>query len=324
MQNLDVLCVGDALIDIFLLLQDPDEHAHEADHGKEFCFRLGAKIPVDDAQFYVGGNAANVSVGLSRLGFHTAIVGETGDDMFAHKIVEDLQKERVSTEFLKQTHHAPATFSVNIVLMHDRTILSRHVKRDHSIAFEKVLPEWVYLTSVGNDWEELYEKTLAFVTKHNLKLAFNPGSRQLQASRQSYSDILKQTDILFVNKEEAQKIAYGAEHMAHSHETEKQLLLDVQALGPKVVSMTDGGKGSLALDQQQQMYHQSVVPEEKYVQKTGVGDAYATGFLASIIRYGGIQQAMLWGATNAANVMGHMGAQTGLLRKEEMENKVKS
>src|SRR5258708_34001967 len=98
MQQVDILCVGDALIDIFLFLTHPDEHYHESDHGKEFCFSLGAKIPVNDAQFYLGGDACNVSVGLSRLGLQTALVGETGDDMFAQKIVAGLQMEQVRSE----------------------------------------------------------------------------------------------------------------------------------------------------------------------------------------------------------------------------------
>src|SRR5258708_8742101 len=66
MQQLDVLCVGDGIIDALLLLQHADEHSHEADEGREFCFRLGAKIPVDDCQFLLGGDASNVAVKTDR------------------------------------------------------------------------------------------------------------------------------------------------------------------------------------------------------------------------------------------------------------------
>src|SRR5438445_12998250 len=112
MSQVDVLCIGDALIDIFLFLTNPDEHYHESEQGREFCFSLGAKIPVNDAQFCLGGNACNVSVGLSRLGLQSAIVAETGDDMFAQKVVAGLQKENVALDFFKQTPNSPATFSV--------------------------------------------------------------------------------------------------------------------------------------------------------------------------------------------------------------------
>lgn len=319
MQQFDILCVGDALIDIFLFLTNPDEHFHESDQGHEFCFKLGAKIPVSDSKFYLGGDACNVSVGLSRLGLQVALVGETGDDMFAQKVIDGLQKENVHLDFFKQTENTPATFSVNIVAMQDRTILSRHITRQHEIDFTSAQSKWVYLTSLGDVWEPLYKNVLEYVTKNNIQLAFNPGSKQLQAGKDSFSDILKRVDVLFVNKEEASKILSGSEETTKNIE---DLLKEVQLLGPKIVSITDGANGSSAIDTHGKIYQQGTIPGE-YVQKTGVGDAYATGFLGSLFyNKEDIQKAMLWGAINASSVVGHLGAQGGLLKKEAVEKKV--
>ena len=314
MEPVDILCVGDALVDIFLFLKNPDEHCHEAEKGKEFCFNVGAKIPVTDAEFCLGGNACNVSVGLSRLGLKSAIVAETGDDIFAQKIITGLQEEHVSLDLFKQTPDTPATFSINIVFMQDRTILSRHVRREHAISFASAQAQWVYLTSLGDEWELLYQSVLSYISEKNIKLAFNPGSKQLQAGRNSFMNILERTDLLFVNKEEAEKILFGKEE----EKTIDALLIALQKLGPKIVSITDGANGSYALDEQGRMYKQAIIPG-KFVQKTGVGDAYASGFLGSLFYNGSIiQQAMRWGAKNASSVVGHMGAQGGLLRKEEL------
>ncbi|HSW87536.1 MAG TPA: carbohydrate kinase family protein [Candidatus Saccharimonadales bacterium] len=319
MQQFDIICVGDALIDIFLFLTNPDEHFHESEQKREFCFSLGAKIPVSDAKFYLGGDASNVSVGLSRLGFRSALVGETGDDMFAHTIVSGLQKENVTLDFFKQTPNTPATFSVNIVAMQDRTILSRHITRQHDISFETAQTQWVYLTSLGEEWAPMYKKVLNYVSQNNIKLAFNPGSKQLQAGRDSFIDVLKRTDVLFVNKEEASKIAFGVEDPTKTMDV---LLKELQKLGPKIISITDGGEGSYAMDEEGKTYQQGTIPGE-YVQKTGVGDAYASGFLGSLFyNKEDIQKAMLWGATNASSVIGHLGAQGGLLKKEEIEKKI--
>lgn len=312
----DFLCVGDALIDIFLFLTHPDEHFHESDQGKEFCFRLGAKIPVSDSQFYLGGDASNVSVGLSRLGMKVSLIGETGDDMFARTIVEGLQKEHVDLTFFKQTPQMPATFSVNIVFDRDRTILSRHIKRLHDISFETAASKWVYLTSLGEEWKPMYEKVVSYVSQNNIKLAFNPGSKQLQAGTESFQNILTRTDVLFVNKEEAGKIVDGKEDSGREMD---DLLKSLQQLGPKIVSITDGERGSYAIDETGKIYQQGIIPGQ-FVQKTGVGDAYATGFLGSLFYNGNdIQKSMLWGATNAASVIGHLGAQGGLLTKEAIE-----
>lgn len=316
MQKIDILCVGDALIDIFLFLTNPDEHFHESNKGREFCFSLGAKIPITDTQFSLGGDACNVSVGLSRLGLQTAIVGETGDDMFAQKIIAGLQQEHVALDFYQQTPSAPATFSINIVFRQDRTILSRHFKRQHDIAFETAQAQWVYLSSLGDIWQPLYKKVLAYVEQGNRKLAFNPGSKQLQAGRDSFIDILARTDVLFVNKEEAEKIIYEKEQEGVSTES---LLQPLRNFGSKIISITDGANGSYAMDEQGKIYKQGVLPG-KFVQKTGVGDAYASGFLASLFyNKHDVQKAMLWGAMNASSVIGHMGAQGGLLTKEQLE-----
>lgn len=319
MQTLDILCVGDALMDIFLFLTDPNEHSHKSMQGNDVCFNVGAKIPVDNATFSLGGNASNVAVGLSRLGLSSAIVAETGDDMFAEKIKKGLAEEKVLLDFFKQTLNTPATFSVNIVFSQDRTIFSRHFMRQHAIAFETARPKWVYLTSVGDEWKMLYEKVNSYVSQHNVKLAFNPGSKQLQAGRDSFLTTLNHTEVLFVNKEEAEKIVYGEEKEGSTIES---LLKGLQNLGAKIVSITDGADGSYAIDEQGQIYTQSIIPGT-FMQKTGVGDAYASGFLASLFYNNyAMQTAMVWGAINAASVIAHMGAQGGLLTKEQLGQKI--
>ena len=318
MEDIDILVVGNALIDTFLFLNS-DQHCHESDHGKEFCFSLGAKIPVDDAEFSLGGNACNVSVGLSRLGLKSAIIAETGDDDFSHLVRKGLEKEHVTLDFFKQTQHTPATFSVNLVFTHDRTILSRHIKREHNISLQHASTNWVYLTSLGEEWRPMYERVLEYAIQHTAVLAFNPGSPQLKAGKESFIPILNRTDVLFLNKEEAEDVVYGSEEKSRNIE---ELLHGLQKLGPKIVSLTDGDKGSYAIDTQGKIYQQDIIPG-KFIQKTGVGDAYSSGFLGSLFyNKEDIQQAMLWGAVNASAVIAHMGAQTGLLRKEELEHKI--
>lgn len=61
----------------------------------------------------------------------------------------------------------------------------------------------------------------------------------------------------------------------------------------------------------------------KILQKTGVGDAYATGLLAALSNGKKMQEAMVWGATNSASVMEHIGAQAGLLTKEQLEERMR-
>lgn len=51
----------------------------------------------------LGGAPANVTVGVSRLGGRSALVGVTGDDEFGHFLRAGLAREGVDTRFLRQT-----------------------------------------------------------------------------------------------------------------------------------------------------------------------------------------------------------------------------
>jgi fructoselysine 6-kinase len=52
----------------------------------------------DDVSVYVGGNAVNVSVALSRNGIDAAYIGMVGDDAYGTLALKTLRKEKVNTE----------------------------------------------------------------------------------------------------------------------------------------------------------------------------------------------------------------------------------
>lgn len=310
--SFDVICIGNALVDTFLKIHEANEHIRLNSETHEFCIRYGEKNLIDDCQFLLGGNACNLSVGLSRLGFKTALCAETGDDEFSQKIINGLKKDNVELTLLKQIEGTPSAFAIALNFANERTLFVRHVKRQHNFVFDGVLTKWVYLTSLGREWKKAYANVLSFVQNNNLKLAFNPGTPQIEEGVESYINIVKQSEILFVNKTEAQQLT------GDSNENDiANLLLKSKNLGPKTVVITDGVNGSWAIDENGKTYKMGII-ECKVVQKTGAGDAYTSGFLAAVILGFSIEEAMRWGTINAASVIGKIGAQSGLLTKEEM------
>jgi len=324
MKDYQVLTIGDAMLDIFLLIAS-DSQEVTIDRSKDiFSVLLGAKIPVENAAMELGGNAANTAVGLNRLGIKSALMAELGDDDFSHHIREHLRKNHVSMEYSLHTKNSPSTFSVILSFGIDRTIFSRHVHRHHRFAFSALSTEWIYLNSMGKEWETAYEKTFSYVRQHHPKFAFSPGSKQLHDTSQVYKQALPLCDALFVNREEGELIAYGKEHpQGISQQQEEKLLKDLQSLGPKVVSVTDGKKGSYAIDQKGVVHHQRTLPSTR-VETTGVGDAYASGFLAGLVSGNDIPECMLWGTGNSASVIEHIGAIEGLLSKPKLEKRIYS
>ncbi len=311
--NFDVVCVGSAKIDIFLTLHEANKHLRLIPKTNELCLKFGEKITVDKGEVLLGGNASNLAVGLSRLGLKTTIVAEIGSDEFAHKIISTLSNENVDIYRIQKAKEQQSSFSVILNFKGERTIFSEHVKRDHNFDFDNLTTNWVYLTSLGKDWHQAYDKTFDFVKTSRSKLAFNPGTIQINEGYKSIENILSLTDILFLNKEEAEKIL-SIKYKVLSIE---EILKGLQKLGPKIVVITDGKNGSYTLDERGNFYQQGITPS-KVVEKTGAGDAYSAGFLGAILNSKSIQEAMAWGARNAASVISKIGAQAGLLRKEEI------
>ncbi|MEK7517140.1 MAG: carbohydrate kinase family protein [Patescibacteria group bacterium] len=325
LHNLDVVCVGSAKIDIFLSLHEANKHLRLIPKTNELCLKYGEKITVDKADLLLGGNAANVAVGLSRLGLKTSMLAEIGMDEFSEKITKTLQSENVDISRIQKTKGEPSSFSTIINFKGERTILSEHLKRKHDFNFDNISTKWVYLTSLGEEWKNAYATTAEFVRSSKSHLAFNPGTMQIDKGYKHLSNILALSDILFLNKEEATRIssANSADPISNKKDDKKiikLLLTKLQNLGPKIVVITDGKNGSYAIREKGEIFKEDIA-EANVVEKTGAGDAYSTGFLAAILHGLSIKDAMHWGTLNSGSVIGKVGAQKGLLTKEEMEKK---
>lgn len=318
MHQFDVVCVGDAKIDTFLTLHEATHNLRFLKETNELCIKFGEKITVDKADVLLGGNAANVGVGTSRLGLKTALVTEIGKDEFAQKIINTLKNENIDISNVLQTEGQQSSFSTIINFKGERTIFSEHVKRLHNFNFEKTSTKWVYLTSLGEDWLGAYHKTVDFVKKTKCRLAFNPGTLQISAGKKSIENVLLITDVLFVNKEEAAKILNFEFQIPNELENIKNLLEKLQKLGPKIAVITDGKNGSFAIDTLGNVSKKGIV-ETQVIEKTGAGDAYSSGFLSALINNKSIDDAMTWGAKNSASVIGKVGAQKGLLYRSDLE-----
>lgn len=312
--NFDVVCVGNAKIDTFLTLRKANNYLRLIKETNELCIKFGEKINVDKAELLVGGNAANVSVGLSRLGLNAGLIAEIGKDEFAQKIINTLSNEKVDTSQVLQTIGQQSSFSTIINFKGERTIFSEHVKRSHDFKFENIFSRWVYLTSLGDEWRGAYNKTLDFVKKTKSRLAFNPGTLQIRSGKKNIENAMFIADVIFVNKEEA-KILLG---YTTGQKSIEEIISNLQKLGPKIVVITDGQNGSYAIDDKGNISKKGII-ETDVVEKTGAGDAYSSGFLSALINNKSIVDAMEWGTRNSASVISKVGAQHGLLYKTDFE-----
>jgi len=131
---LDILCVGDCKIDIFLNIPNDNPHFGLDKEKNKLFLSYGEKIYIDRYVLGTGGNATNTAVGIARLGLSVGLCAEIGKDEFSKKIFEELNKENINTDFLSQTDKE-TSISIGLNYKDDRTLFTEHVQREHNFNF---------------------------------------------------------------------------------------------------------------------------------------------------------------------------------------------
>ena len=92
---------------------------------------------------------------------------------------------------------------------------------------------------------------------------------------------------------------------------------DVHAAGPSCVVVTNGADGVYISDKKTIYFHPSVHTQP--ISTVGAGDAFCSTFIAHLLQANSLEDACRMGIINSANVIGHVGAQTGLLTTKELD-----
>ncbi len=314
MANLDLLSIGDANLDAFIVPSE-SESLCEIDTKKSLiAFSYGDKIPVRNLEFCVGGNTANNAVGVARLGINVGAVLTLGDDSTGLQIIEKLKEEKVDLSYCIQQPATLSNFNVVVSYTGERTIFTYHAPRSYEFPVQLPKVSWVYLTSMGESYRPFYTHMAEwFIKNPEIKVAFNPGSWQLRGGIKEIGNIFKLSYIVFVNKEEAEKLT-GFEVKSS---VTKELLMALSGLGPQISVITDGGNGAYLFDGHK-FLSCGIMPMDAY-ERTGAGDAFGSGFLSAIIKGKTMEEALAWGTVNSASVIGYVGAQKGLIKIDDMD-----
>lgn len=310
----DFIGIGDTVTDAFIKLNHEGAHL-EMDHGeREICFHFGDKVPYLDVHEVVGvGNAANASVSAARLGLKTAFVSNVGDDHYGQKILDNLKKEKISTAFVRTHKGIPTNYHYVLWYGDERTILIKH--QSYPISLPDIgEPKWVYFSSLSSSTEDFHKEVENYLVAHpSIKLAFQPGTFQIKMGAEKLQGIYRRADVLFCNKDEAQRI------LGSKEEDIKKLLQGIANLGPKIAVVTDGVRGAYSFDGREMLF-MPVYPDPKPpISRTGAGDAFSSTFIAALALGKDIKEALRWGPINSMSVVQGIGAQAGLLTREKLE-----
>src|SRR3989344_3638755 len=227
MENFDLLSIGDATLDAFMIPTESETLCRIDTKECFIAFSYGEKIPVKNLEFFIGGNAANNAIGVKRLGVNVGIVLTLVHDSIGNLIIERLKNEGVNLTYVIQQPGTGSNYSSVINYQGERTIFTYHAPRSYEFPVQLPKAPWVYLTSMGESYRPFYNHVTEWLVKNpEIKLAFNPGSWQLKGGIKEIGNILKLSHIVFVNKEEAQKLT----NFEIKNEVTKELLMSLSGL----------------------------------------------------------------------------------------------
>jgi len=328
--DLDFIAIGDIVVDAFINLKSARISNEKGQ--PELCLSFADKIPYEKVEIIPAvGNSANASVSASRLDLKSALVTNIGSDDNGRICQRMLEKEKVSTDFVKIHTNQPTNYHFVLLYKADRTILVKHSEFDYHLpSFGK--PHWLYLSSLAQN-SLPYHNEISDYLKNNpdIKLAFQPGTFQIEFGYKKLKNLYEKTEIFFCNVQEAKRILSEVQPtlFANNFNSDKKkiiiaLLKEMKRLGPKIVVVTDGPDGAYVYDGAKTLFIPMYPDKKPPVDRTGAGDAFASTFTSALAKGKSLEEALMWGPINSMSVVQHIGAQAGLLTQEKIEGYLKN
>lgn len=325
-----IICIGSVTKDIIFPITDGEvvDTPDDLEAQKKIVFELGAKYQVSQGRHEtIGGCAANVACGLSRLEIETYCATRVGGDQTGSWIKDELEKFGVKTDLVQvgANHRSDLSTIIAHIPSEDRIIFS---DRDSNERLEFLGDElrqigagWIFVSSLnGNDeegWEVKLDKILQLVKEADIKLILNPGQKNIKKGAPQIIEAVSQAQILIVNKDEAIEIVEkSGDFDSEALNDEKFLAEKLHALGAKVIALTDGARGAWGFDGDEFLHVEA--RKENVADTLGAGDAFSSGFVAAQMKGKNLEESLNWGIANSSSVVKYYGAVAGLLNEKKI------
>ena len=312
--RLDVLCIGNAIVDV---IADADDAFLEAEGLTKGSMRL---IDAEEAErLYAhmgparevsGGSAGNTAAGVAALGGRAGFIGQVAPDQLGQFYRHDLTAAGV--EFITPAADIGVPTARSMILVTPdghrtmNTFLGAAQHLPARALDEQQIRESAVLYLEGYLWDPetpRYAMVRAIEVAHaaGRKVAFTlSDSFCIDRHRDGFNALIDggRIDILFANEAEIQALA-GVPHLESA----------IAAVRGKVETLvvTRSEHGALAMRGGERT-DVPAEPIDEVVDTTGAGDLFAAGFLVGYTRDSGLEASLKLGAIAAAEVIQHYGA----------------
>jgi fructokinase len=277
-----------------------------------------------------GGAPANVAVGIARLGTSCGFIGKVGSDAFGEFLVAELTRNKVNTQGIAYTNHAPTALAfVSRSDAGDREFLFYRNPCADILLSESDLPlEWLQNTKflhcggvslTQNPSRHASIQAIQLAQKHGAMVSFDPNLRLgLWANGlKDYQNVLQQvlpTVDLFLPSDEELTAFIGTNDL-------EKALRQAHELGPQIICLKRGKQGALvstkAPDGTIQQFSQPSF-DVSVLDTTGAGDGFNAGLLVGLANGLPLAEAVVQGTEVASLVITKIGAMTALPTLDEL------
>ena len=311
----DVIAVGSNTIDAFVYTDRVESIRIKSQSGEEtfISYPLGSKLLINDLDFFTGGGGSNAAVCMTRMGLKVGYIGKVGNDSNGIMILDEFKKENV--DFLGEVSSLPEEktgYSIVLdSLERNRTILAFRGANDNfdylKIDKMRLKTKWFYLSSMMGDSFKTLDFIAGYANENKIGIIFNPNNNLCEKGAKYLEKVLKNTDILILNDEEASIL------IDKNDPVEKSIAL--KKLGPGIVIITDGKNPVHCLDSANT--HYLLYPMDiKVMEATGAGDSFSSSFLVGFIKTQDIEFSLKLAIINSHSVLQYKGAKNRLLTYE--------
>jgi len=298
--SLELIAVGAANVDLVAEV----ERLPQADE----------EVQIEALRIEPGGSAANVAVGVGRLGHRAGFLGQVGEDRFGQLLMEGFREEGVDTSHVLR--RGPAGLAVALVHHGIRFLYTygggaREFGPEHIDIAEDYLKraKLLHLASIDSPRGAATLAHAAEIAEEaEIKVIFDPGHLAVDWGLRALEPILRNTYAFLPSESEVERLLGSPAEAAE--------LLDY---GPEAVVVTRGERGCLLVTEDGLEEFPAYRPRE-IVDPIGAGDAFAAGFIVALLEGKGLKEACRFANYVAARSLERPGGRS-VPRREELDRR---
>ncbi|WP_040560040.1 carbohydrate kinase family protein [Kordia algicida] len=279
-KNIDILCVGEALVDFI---------------GHQYDVLINN---TRDYHRYLGGSPTNVAMNTARLGLQTTLVASIGNDGLGSYILERLNEININSKYIKQTGESPTSVifvsrskdtpdfipyrSADFLITEDQipTNLLERAKIFHTTCF--ALSKNPAQETIINKAKEAYD----LGCKLSIDINY---SEKIWSDKENALKIIKKycsyNPLVKISEDDVSRL-FG-ENMLH-----EKVFTFFHELGVEIVCLTLGKDGVKLSQKNKELILMPAIKINKVMDTTGAGDAFWSGFLFAYLKEHSIEDCL--------------------------------